>query len=56
MSGIGPITPAEAHVPVEEHQPPERDGGKDRRPRRTRSRPDDADMVEAEPHKVNMEA
>jgi hypothetical protein len=55
MSGIGAVTPAKTQLPVEERPPPERDGGKapSRRPRKP---PSDDDLVEAEQHKLDVEA
>jgi hypothetical protein len=55
MSGIGAVAPADKPLPVEAREPPQRDGGKGspRRPRKPRS---DADLVEAEPHKLDLEA
>jgi hypothetical protein len=55
MSGIGSVVPADKQDPVERRPPPERDGGKGspRRPRKPRS---DADLVEVEPHELDVEA
>jgi hypothetical protein len=55
MSGIGAVTPAKSKLPVEGHQPPERDGGK-RPPRKPRKPKSDDDMVEVEPHTLDVEA
>ena len=54
MSGIGAVTPAETKLPVEGHQQPDRDGKRPPRPPR-KPRSDD-DMVEVEPHKLDVEA
>ena len=54
MSGIGAIVPADKRKPVEERQP-ERDG-KGPPPRRPREPQSDADLVEVEQHKLNLEA
>ena len=56
MSGIGTVAPADRQGPVEGRPPPERDGGKRAPPRRPRQPPPDADLVEAEPHKLDVEA
>jgi hypothetical protein len=53
MSGIGAVTPPKTQLPVEGHQPPERDGGRRAPPRKPK--PDD-DLVEAEQHKLDLEA
>jgi hypothetical protein len=55
MSGIGAVTPAKTQLPVEERPPPERDGRKPP-PRRPRKPPSDDDLVEAEQHKLDVEA
>jgi hypothetical protein len=54
MSGIGAVAPASKQSPVEGNQPPEDDGGK--RPRRPRRPRPDADLVEVEPHELDVEA
>jgi hypothetical protein len=56
MSGIGAVAPADRHLPVEGREPPERDGGKGSLPRRPRKPRSDADLVEVEPHKLDVEA
>jgi hypothetical protein len=56
MSGIGAVTPAKTQLPVEGHQPPDRDGGKRAQPRHPRKPKSDADVVEVEPHKLDVEA
>jgi hypothetical protein len=56
MSGIGAVAPADKRKPAEGRQPPERDGGKGSPPRRPREPPPDVDLVEVEPHKLDLEA
>lgn len=56
MSGIGSVVPAEKQGPVERRPPPERDGGKRPPPRRPGKPRSDADLVEVEPHKLDVEA
>ena len=56
MSGIGTVAPADKRKPVEERQSPERDGGKGSPPRRPREPRSDADLVEVEPHTLDVEA
>jgi hypothetical protein len=55
MSGIGAVSPAKTKLPVEAHQPPERDGRK-RPPGKPRKPKSDDDLVEVEPHKLDVEA
>ena len=45
MSGIGAVAPADKRKPIEERQPPERDGGKGSPQRRPREPQSDADLV-----------
>ena len=54
MSGIGAVVPAETQKPIDEYRPVERDGKKPPR-QRPRQNADD-DMVEAEQHKLDVEA
>ena len=54
MSDIGAVVPAETRLPVEEHRRAERDGRKS--PRQPRKPQSSDDMVEAEPHKLDVEA
>jgi hypothetical protein len=56
MSGIGAVAPTDKRKPAEGRQPPERDGGKGSPPRRPREPPPDVDLVEVEPHKLDLEA
>ena len=56
MSGIGSVVPADKQEPVERRPPPERDGGKRPPPRHPRKPRPDADLVEAEPHRLDLEA
>jgi hypothetical protein len=55
MSGIGAVTPATTHRPVQEgQQAPERDGRK--RPPRPPRKPDSSDdTIEVEVHKLDFE-
>jgi hypothetical protein len=53
MSGIGPVVPADQQQPVEEHGPADQDGKPLRRPPRRRTKDD---LVEVEPHKLDLEA
>jgi hypothetical protein len=54
MSGIGPVVPADTRKPIEEHGPTDRDG---RRPPRRPPKPrTDDDLVEVDPHKLDLEA
>lgn len=53
MKDIGAIAPAEAHPPVEPHDRLDKDN---RQPRRPRKPPSDDDMVETQPHKLDLEA
>jgi hypothetical protein len=55
MSGIAAVTPAKPKLPVEAHQSTERDGGK-RPPRQPRKPKSDDQLVEVEPHKLDVEA
>jgi hypothetical protein len=55
MSGIGAVAPADKRKPIEERQPPERDGGRGSPPRRPR-KPRSDDLVEVEPRKLDIEA
>jgi hypothetical protein len=55
MSGIGAVAPADKRKPAEGRHPPEHDGGKGS-PRRPREPRPDADLVEVEPHKLDVEA
>lgn len=54
MSGIGAVVPAETQKPVDEHRPVERDGK--RPPRQPPKRDAEDDMVETEPHELDVEA
>ncbi len=54
MSGIGAIVPAEKQKPIDEHRRVDRDGKKP--PRQPPRRNADDDMVEAEQHKLDVEA
>jgi hypothetical protein len=56
MSGIGAVAPADQRLPIEGQEAPQRDGGKGSPPRRPRKPRSDADLVEAEPHKLDLEA
>jgi hypothetical protein len=56
MSGIGAVVPADKPAPPEARQPLERDGGKRSLPRRPRKQQSDDDMVETEPHQLDVEA
>ena len=56
MSGIGAVVPADKPPPAEARQPLERDGGKRSLPRRPRKQQSDDDMVETEPHQLDVEA
>jgi hypothetical protein len=56
MSGIGAVVPADKPAPAEARQPLERDGGKRPLPRRPRKQQSDGDMVETEPHQLDVEA
>jgi hypothetical protein len=54
MSDVAAVVPVETHLPVEQHRRVERDGRKPpRQPRKPRS---SDDMVETEPHKLDVEA
>ena len=55
MNGIGAVTPTNTEVPVEGHRLPEGDGKK-RPPRRPRKPKSDDDLVEVQPHKLDVEA
>ena len=55
MSGIGAVTPAKTKLPAEGHRPPEGDGRK-RLPRKPRKPKSDDDLVEVQPHKLDVEA
>jgi hypothetical protein len=54
MSGIGPVVPADTRKPVEEQGRADRDGRP--HPRRPSKRRTDDDLVEVEPHKLDLEA
>ena len=56
MSGIGAVAPTDKRKPAEGRQPPERDGGKGSPPRRPREPTADADLVEVQSHKLDLEA
>ncbi|HSZ90784.1 MAG TPA: hypothetical protein VK822_15590 [Acetobacteraceae bacterium] len=56
MSGIGAVVPADKPPPAEARQPLERDSGKRPLPRRPRKQQSDDDMVETEPHQLDVEA
>jgi hypothetical protein len=55
MSGIGAVAPTKTKLPVEGHQPPEGDGRR-RPPRKPRKPLSDDDLVEVQPHKLDVEA
>ena len=55
MSGIGSVVPADKQDPLERRSP-ERDAGKESLPRRPRKPQSDADLVEIEPHALDVEA
>ena len=56
MSDIGAVVPTETGLPVDARQQPVRDRGKTaRRPQPRQPRLDD-EMVEAEPHTLDLEA
>ncbi len=54
MSGIGSVAPTKTRLPVEERPPSDRDGRKP--PRRPPKPKSDADLVEVEQHKLDVEA
>ena len=56
MSDIGPVAPAEKKLPVDPHRQPARDRGKPARRLQRRKPPSDDEMVEAEPHTLDVEA
>ncbi len=56
MSGIGAVVAADKPAPPETRQPLERDSGKGSLPRRPRKQLSDDDMVETEPHQLDVEA
>ncbi len=53
MSGIGPVNPADQRQPIEEHGSADQDGKPPRRPPRRQTKDD---LVEVEPHKLDLEA
>ena len=53
MSGIAPVVPADQRQPVEEHGPADQDGKPPRRLPRRRLKDD---LVEVEPHTLDLEA
>ncbi len=53
MSGIGAVPTAKSQLPVEEHEPSAGDARK--RPRPPRKPKSDADLVEVEQHKLDVE-
>ncbi len=56
MSGIGAVPTAKSQLPVEEHQLPERDGGKRSPPRHPGKPQADSELVDVEPHQLDVEA
>jgi hypothetical protein len=55
MSEIGAVPPADRNVPADGHQPPEREVRR-RPPHRPRKPASEGDLVEVEPHKLDVEA
>jgi hypothetical protein len=53
MSGIGAVVPADKQMPIDEHHSAKRDGK--RPPRQPPRSSREEDMVEAEPHKLDVE-
>ncbi len=56
MSEIGAVAPADKRAPAARRQPPAERDGKGSQPRRPRDQPPDADLVEVEPRKLDVEA